>query len=97
MADILALANNYVYDENRFHLRGFAGLTIHTATGKHYNRTWGMGVQVGMQLGVDVKDSPVEIFLEPSANIMSASILRGASQHPFEADAKLMIGTKYRF
>ena len=97
MMDFIAWAQDESNEDNAFQMRGFAGVTMHTAKIKKQTRTWGLGLEAGMQFGYNVKNTPFEIFVEPSVNIMSSSILRGQSQHPFEADLNLMFGTKYSF
>ena len=95
LVNLLALTTGESTDAKKFQMAAFAGLSANTCNGKDYSRTWGVGVQAGVQLGVKVTPQ-IEVFAEPSLQVMSSSIMANGWR-PAEADAKLMIGTKYSF
>lgn len=96
MVNLLGLTGGNSVDEDGFKLLGFAGVTGNTCSGKDYNRTWGIGLEAGFQLGVRIPSSAFEVFAEPSINVISSSIM-SHGWRPAEADIKLMVGTKYYF
>ena len=95
LLNLLALTTGEKTDNKRFQMLAFAGLAGNTCGGADYSRTWGGGVQAGMQFGVNVNPA-LDFFLEPSLQVMTSSIMDNGWR-PAEADAKLMIGTKYNF
>ena len=95
LLNLLALTTGEKTDNKRFQMLAFAGLSGNTCGGADYSRTWGGGVQAGMQFGVNVNPA-LEFFLEPSLQVMTSSIMDNGWR-PAEADVKLMVGTKYNF
>ncbi|MBR2862462.1 MAG: hypothetical protein IKB97_02735, partial [Bacteroidaceae bacterium] len=95
LLNLLALTTGESTAAKKFQMLAFAGLAGNTCSGADYSRTWGIGLQAGMQFGVKVTPQ-IEVFAEPSLQVMSSSIMDNGWR-PAEADAKLMIGTKYNF
>lgn len=78
-----------------FRLTGVAGVTGNIGTREGYRPTYAFGLEVGVQAGVAVSDN-VEIYAEPIGTLMQKNIQRH-NDHPVEAQARLMLGTKINF
>ena len=78
-----------------FRLTGVAGITGNIGSREGYRPTYAFGLELGVQAGVAVNDH-VEIYAEPIGTLMQKNIERH-NDHPAEAQASLMIGTKVSF
>lgn len=78
-----------------FRLTGIAGVTANIASREGYRPAYAFGLELGVQAGVAVNDQ-IEIFAEPVGTLMQKTIQRH-NDHPAEAQARFMLGTKINF
>lgn len=78
-----------------FRLTGIAGITANIASREGYRPAYAFGLELGVQAGVAVNDQ-IEIFAEPVGTLMQKTIQRH-NDHPAEAQARFMLGTKVNF
>ena len=93
--DLLSLSKATVAREAGFRFTGLAGVNFNVGSRNGYRPTWAVGLEAGAQIGWAVNDL-LEIYLEPSATLMSHTIVRNSSR-PAEGQVRLQLGTKFNF
>lgn len=81
---------------NRVEMNAFAGLTYGLGFVKNRDMYKGFGGEAGFQLGGRVSKH-VGIYMEPAVQMTSCKLSSAPVPHPFEAVARLLVGTRYSF
>lgn len=83
-------------DSHTFQLTGIAAASLNIASWGNHDTKVAPGLMGAIQAGVRVSPT-VELYLEPSATLLSKKIAITPKNHPIESELKLTIGTKVRF
>ena len=83
-------------DSHIFQLTGIAAASLNIASWGDHDTKVAPGLMGAIQAGVRVSPT-VELYLEPSATLLSKKIAITPKNHPIESELKLTIGTKVRF
>lgn len=83
-------------DSHTFQLTGIAAASLNIASWENHDTKVAPGLMGAIQAGVRVSPT-VELYLEPSATLLSKKIAITPKNHPIESELKLTIGTKVRF
>ena len=83
-------------DSHTFQLTGIAAASLNIASWENHDTKVAPGLMGAIQAGVRVSPT-VELYLEPSATLLSKNIAITPKNHPIESELKLTIGTKVRF
>ena len=83
-------------DSHIFQLTGIAAASLNIASWGNHDTKVAPGLMGAIQAGVRVSPT-VELYLEPSATLLSKKIAITPKNHPIESELKLTIGTKVRF
>lgn len=83
-------------DTDIFQLTALMGASMNMSSRKGLSNNYALGMQAAIQAGAMVTPK-LEVYVEPSANIMSKTIEKRHNTHNLEATAKFSIGTKIHF
>lgn len=83
-------------DAHMFQLTGIAAASLNIASWKGHDARVAPGLAGALQAGVRVSPG-VELYLEPSATLLSRKIALTPKNHPIESELKLTLGTKVHF
>lgn len=83
-------------DDKLFQLTGLVGASLNFSSRTGRSAQVVPGAQAAVQLGWRVTPG-VELFAQPEAVMYTKYIQPGGSSHPVDGEARMMIGTKFRF